>query len=195
MRVVYNIFVEGYRSGHNGAVLKTVRVKAHGGSNPSPSAKKFMEASMTEVIIGAIIGSISASMFAFMFVMLEKWFQSNKEKAELKFLIRLELERSLKRLKKCKTEISKSSDNYIVAMITDKILFNTEKLHVLLSEEEIKKIELLYRLHYTYEYFCEAQKRNNQAHVNQWCKEFRETISIINENTFTFFENLITRLR
>jgi hypothetical protein len=29
---------EGYRSGHNGAVLKTVRVQAHGGSNPSPSA-------------------------------------------------------------------------------------------------------------------------------------------------------------
>ena len=29
---------EGYRSGHNGAVLKTVRVKAHAGSNPAPSA-------------------------------------------------------------------------------------------------------------------------------------------------------------
>ena len=29
----------GYRSGHNGAVLKTVRVKAHAGSNPAPSAK------------------------------------------------------------------------------------------------------------------------------------------------------------
>ena len=31
-------YMEGYRSGHNGAVLKTVRVQAHGGSNPSPSA-------------------------------------------------------------------------------------------------------------------------------------------------------------
>ena len=31
---------EGYRSGHNGAVLKTVRVKAHVGSNPTSSAKK-----------------------------------------------------------------------------------------------------------------------------------------------------------
>ena len=31
--------VEGYRSGHNEAVLKTVWVQAHGGSNPSPSAK------------------------------------------------------------------------------------------------------------------------------------------------------------
>ena len=31
---------EGYRSGHNGAVLKTVRAQAHGGSNPSPSARK-----------------------------------------------------------------------------------------------------------------------------------------------------------
>ena len=30
--------MEGYRSGHNGAVLKTVRVKAHAGSNPAPSA-------------------------------------------------------------------------------------------------------------------------------------------------------------
>ena len=29
---------EGYQSGHTGAVLKTVRVRAHGGSNPSPSA-------------------------------------------------------------------------------------------------------------------------------------------------------------
>ncbi len=31
-------FAEGYRSGHNGAVLKTVRAQVHGGSNPSPSA-------------------------------------------------------------------------------------------------------------------------------------------------------------
>ncbi len=29
---------EGYRSGHNGAVLKTVRAQAHAGSNPAPSA-------------------------------------------------------------------------------------------------------------------------------------------------------------
>ena len=34
-----NIFVEDYRSGHNEAVLKTVWVQAHGGSNPSSSAK------------------------------------------------------------------------------------------------------------------------------------------------------------
>ena len=34
-------FLEGYRSGHNGAVLKTVRVKAHVGSNPTPSANIF----------------------------------------------------------------------------------------------------------------------------------------------------------
>ena len=33
---------ERYRSGHNGAVLKTVRVQAHVGSNPTLSAiKKF----------------------------------------------------------------------------------------------------------------------------------------------------------
>ena len=32
-------YTEGYRSGHNGAVLKTVRAKAHAGSNPAPSAK------------------------------------------------------------------------------------------------------------------------------------------------------------
>ena len=30
---------EGYRSGHNGAVLKTVRAQVHAGSNPAPSAK------------------------------------------------------------------------------------------------------------------------------------------------------------
>ena len=32
--------MEGYRSGHNGAVLKTVRAKVHAGSNPAPSAIK-----------------------------------------------------------------------------------------------------------------------------------------------------------
>ena len=32
--------MEEYRSGHNEAVLKTVWVKAHGGSNPSSSATK-----------------------------------------------------------------------------------------------------------------------------------------------------------
>ena len=32
--------MEGYRSGHNGAVLKTVRGKPHAGSNPAPSAIK-----------------------------------------------------------------------------------------------------------------------------------------------------------
>ncbi len=34
------IHTEGYRSGHNGAVLKTVRGQPHAGSNPAPSAKK-----------------------------------------------------------------------------------------------------------------------------------------------------------
>ena len=33
-------YTEGYRSGHNGAVLKTVRAKVHAGSNPAPSAKE-----------------------------------------------------------------------------------------------------------------------------------------------------------
>ena len=33
--------MEVYRSGHNEAVLKTVWVKAPGGSNPSTSAKKI----------------------------------------------------------------------------------------------------------------------------------------------------------
>ena len=33
------IYMERYRSGHNGAVLKTVRVQAHVGSNPTLSAK------------------------------------------------------------------------------------------------------------------------------------------------------------
>ena len=32
------IFTEGYRSGHNEAVLKTVWAHAHKGSNPFPSA-------------------------------------------------------------------------------------------------------------------------------------------------------------
>ena len=33
--------MEAYRSGHNEAVLKTVWVQAHGGSNPSASAKRY----------------------------------------------------------------------------------------------------------------------------------------------------------
>ena len=33
--------MQAYRSGHNEAVLKTVWVKAHGGSNPSACAKGF----------------------------------------------------------------------------------------------------------------------------------------------------------
>ena len=32
--------MQAYRSGHNEAVLKTVWVKAHGGSNPSACAKQ-----------------------------------------------------------------------------------------------------------------------------------------------------------
>ena len=35
----WQIYQEGYRSGHNGAVLKTVRGQPHKGSNPLPSAK------------------------------------------------------------------------------------------------------------------------------------------------------------
>ena len=33
-------YMQEYRSGHNEAVLKTVWVKAHVGSNPTPSAKR-----------------------------------------------------------------------------------------------------------------------------------------------------------
>ena len=33
---------EAYRSGHNEAVLKTVWVQAHGGSNPSASARQIL---------------------------------------------------------------------------------------------------------------------------------------------------------
>ena len=33
-------YTEAYRSGHNEAVLKTVCLRGHGGSNPSASAKK-----------------------------------------------------------------------------------------------------------------------------------------------------------
>lgn len=36
--VIIPLLTEGYRSGHNGAVLKTVRAKVHRGSNPLPSA-------------------------------------------------------------------------------------------------------------------------------------------------------------
>ena len=35
-------YTEGYRSGHNEAVLKTVWAHAHKGSNPFPSAIKSL---------------------------------------------------------------------------------------------------------------------------------------------------------
>ena len=34
----YHVYLESYRSGHNGAVLKTVRRQRHRGSNPLLSA-------------------------------------------------------------------------------------------------------------------------------------------------------------
>lgn len=37
------LYVERYRSGHNGAVLKTVRVQAHMGSNPILSASLLIK--------------------------------------------------------------------------------------------------------------------------------------------------------
>ena len=39
-KYVFRANEEGYRSGHNGAVLKTVSAKAHAGSSPVPSARK-----------------------------------------------------------------------------------------------------------------------------------------------------------
>ena len=44
--------MEAYRSGHNEAVLKTVWVQAHGGSNPSASAKNADVAQVVEHILG-----------------------------------------------------------------------------------------------------------------------------------------------
>jgi hypothetical protein len=38
MRLLWSQSKEEYRSGHNGAVLKTVWVQAHVGSNPTSSA-------------------------------------------------------------------------------------------------------------------------------------------------------------
>jgi hypothetical protein len=44
-------YMERYRSGHNGAVLKTVRVQAHVGSNPTPSAiKKWRSTQVAEEV-------------------------------------------------------------------------------------------------------------------------------------------------
>ena len=40
-------YTEGYRSGHNEAVLKTVWAHAHKGSNPFPSAKKRVRCGYT----------------------------------------------------------------------------------------------------------------------------------------------------
>ena len=44
--------MEAYRSGHNEAVLKTVWVQAHGGSNPSASANIADVAQVVEHILG-----------------------------------------------------------------------------------------------------------------------------------------------
>ena len=47
--------MDGYRSGHNGAVLKTVRVQAHGGSNPSPSVRKACKQAVCRLFIFGIL--------------------------------------------------------------------------------------------------------------------------------------------
>ena len=47
--------MEAYRSGHNEAVLKTVRVQAHGGSNPSASAKTPLKLSFKGVLMLRIV--------------------------------------------------------------------------------------------------------------------------------------------
>lgn len=39
-RMVFSYFLESYRSGYNGAVLKIVCPQGHGGSNPSLSANE-----------------------------------------------------------------------------------------------------------------------------------------------------------
>lgn len=43
--------MEAYRSGHNGAVLKTVCLKGRGGSNPSASAKSKNPSQSRDVLI------------------------------------------------------------------------------------------------------------------------------------------------
>ena len=41
--LIFGLFAEGYRSGHNGADSKSVCLKGHAGSNPVPSAKHEYE--------------------------------------------------------------------------------------------------------------------------------------------------------
>ena len=44
--------MEGYRSGHNGVVLKTIRAQAHRGSNPLPSAKNQVLNGLIYAVLG-----------------------------------------------------------------------------------------------------------------------------------------------
>lgn len=58
--------LERYRSGHNGAVLKTVRVKAHGGSNPSRSAIRMTSPSGEVIyILKEVLGMKSRRAISF----------------------------------------------------------------------------------------------------------------------------------
>ena len=50
-------YTEGYRSGHNEAVLKTVWAHAHKGSNPFPSAKKLLENKFSRSFFKPCLGS------------------------------------------------------------------------------------------------------------------------------------------
>ena len=59
--VKYSLHTEGYRSGHNGAVLKTVRGQPHKSSNLLPSAK-WKNANPTRVFF---VGEV----FAFSFIL------------------------------------------------------------------------------------------------------------------------------
>lgn len=46
VQILLQPILEGYRSGYNGAVLKTVCLKGHGSSNLPPSAKIMLPSSI-----------------------------------------------------------------------------------------------------------------------------------------------------
>ena len=60
--------MEGYRSGHNGAVLKTVRGQPHKGSNPLPSATN--NASKLAGLLAFIFLAVTTSAVDFSIVLL-----------------------------------------------------------------------------------------------------------------------------
>lgn len=125
-----------------------------------------------EIIFGALCASIVASIFSVLGWLLRLM----KDKKEVKFLIRLELERCIRRIEKRQKETSETGKLLIVDVITDDILYNTKTLRSVLSEKDINNIEKIYALDYLYNYWNDAKQNQDERQRSKWWDEFQKRV-------------------